>query len=400
MQIEGWNSLHPAKGHGSVCYVIVRAIQTAPAPVPNPSQEAFQMARTGSTTSTTRRSRAKATDEAATEQITENPEAATAEVSTTTDEAQEGTEMSIDTVEADAQADAVADEAATAQTEASDTTEVDEAAVAAENKFVEFQAVVQTALDAKDETTGTVPEVNLEAVKTAYRELAGAKYKGKAKTFLNEKLKEIVNAHDIITAQAAMACIDAIEHAGPSKRETTKREPSDPAEAFRDRLTVAHLAYALVRADVPEGVDADEQYGLVEAKVGELMSQAESLFAWTQSTADDKGDEPEVDGLVKRAVKAAQGKAATAPRKTATGATRTPHSGGNRNVRTHIAQAFENDPSGTEKRINAVAKTVTAEYPEGDCSPGAISAAFDSQRGVEGFEMTKDDKGVKTVRKL
>jgi hypothetical protein len=400
MQIEGWDSLHPAKGHGSVCYVIVRAIQTAPAPVPNPSQEAFQMARTGSTTSTTRRARAKATDEAATEQITENSEAATAEVSNNTDEAQEGTDMSIDTVEADAQADAVADEAATAQAEASDTTEVDEAALAAEGKFTDFQAVVQTALDAKDETTGTVPEVNLEAVKTAYRELAGAKYKGKAKTFLNEKLKEIVNAHDIISAQAAMACIDAIEHAGPAKRETTKREPSDPAEAFRDRLTVAHLAYALVRADVPEGVDADEQYGLVEAKVGELMGQAESLFAWTQSSADDKGDEPEVDGLVKRAVKAAQGKAATAPRKAATGATRTPRSGGNRNVRTHIAQAFENDPSGAEKRINAVAKTVTAEYPEGDCSPGAISAAFDSQRGVEGFEMTKDEKGVKTVRKL
>lgn len=361
------------------------------------------MARTGSTTSTSRRR--KADPEVPAEQITDTVPAVEAEVSTTTDEGQEATEMSTDTVEDAAQADAVADEAAVASAEASDTTEgdtteVDNAAVEAENKFTEFQAVVQTALDAKDETTGTVPEVNLEAVKTSYRELPGAKYKGKAKTFLNEKLKEIVNAHDIITAQAAMACIDAIEHAGPSPRAQATRTPTDPAEAFRDRLTVAHVAYALVRSDVPEGVDADEQYGLVEAKVGELMSQAETLFAWTQSTAEDKGDEPEVDGLVKRAVKAAQGKAATAPRKAATGATRTPHSGGNRNVRTHIAQAFEGEASGAELRINAVAKKATAEYPEGDCSPGAISAAFDSARGVEGFEMVKDDKGVKTVRKL
>jgi len=358
------------------------------------------MARTGSSTSTSRRR--KADPEVTAEQITDTVPATEAEVSTTTDEGQEATEMSTETVEADAQVDAVADEAASAADaeQASDTTEVDNAAVEAEGKFTDFQAVVQTALDAKDETTGTVPEVNLEAVKTSYRELPGAKYKGKAKTFLNEKLKEIVNAHDIITAQAAMACIDAIEHAGPSPRAQATRTPTDPAEAFRDRLTVAHLAYALVRADVPEGVDAEEQYGLVEAKVGELMGAAESLFAWTQSTADDKGDEPEVDGLVKRAVKAAQGKAATAPRKAASGATRTPHSGGNRNVRTHIAQAFEGEPSGTEMRINAVAKKATAEYPEGDCSPGAISAAFDSQRGVEGFEMVKDDKGVKTVRKL
>lgn len=352
------------------------------------------MARTGSTTSTSRRR--KADPEVPAEQITETTEADAAEASTDPTNAQEGTEMT-DTVEVEAPVE----ETTAAQADSSDTTEVDEAAVAAENKFTEFQAVVQTALDAKDETTGTVPEVNLEAVKTAYRELPGAKYKGKAQRHLNDRLKEIVNAHDIITAQAAMACIDAIEHAGPSRTERAPKTPTDPAENFRDRLTVAHLAYALVRNDVPEGVDADEQYSLVEAKVGELSDAASSYFAWVNSTADDKGDEPEVDTLVKRAVKAAQGKAATAPRaRSASSGTRTPHSGGNRNVRTHIAQAFENDPSGTEKRINAVAKTVTAEYPEGDCSPGAISAAFDSQRGVEGFEMVKDDKGVKTVRKL
>jgi hypothetical protein len=356
------------------------------------------MARTGSTTSTSRRR--KADPEVPAEQITENTEASEAEASTDPANAQEGTEMT-DTVEDAAQADAVADEAATAQAETSDTTEVDNAAVEAENKFTEFQAVVQTALDAKDETTGDVPVVNLEAVKAAYRELPGAKYKGKAQRHLNDRLKEIVNAHDIITAQAAMACIDAIEHAGPSPRKESERKPTDPAEAFRDRLTVAHLAYALVRNDVPEGVDAEEQYGLVEAKVADLSDSASRYFAWTQSTAEDKGEAPEVDALVLKAVKAAQGKAATAPRtRSASTGTRTPHSGGNRNVRTHIAQAFENDPSGTEKRINAVAKTVTAEYPGGDCSPGAISAAFDSQRGVEGFEMVRDDKGVKTVKKL
>jgi hypothetical protein len=346
------------------------------------------MARTGSTTRTTRTKAAEAPVE-----ITETPEASLAEVST--DEAtEEATPVSIETVEAEVTENPASDTTATS--------EVDEAAREAEDKYTEYESALATAIAARDESTGDVPVVNLEAVKTAFRELPSAKYKKRAKDLLNNKLKDAVGEHDLIGATAVMACSDAVDQAGSAKREPTERKPVDPAEAYRTRLTVAHLAYNLVNDDAPDGIDVEAERNAVQEQVGTLVNSATEYFAWTKADADTRGDEPEVDDLVKLAVKAALGKssAARVRKASSTSASRTPREGGNRNVRTHIAQAMADDAAGTTKKISEVANAKTDEYPEGDCSPGAISAALKSTKGVDGFELSQDDKGINVIRKL
>jgi hypothetical protein len=354
------------------------------------------MARTTST-----RSRNKAVEETPAEIATETPEATPAEVST---EAEEATTVSTDTVEPEVTETPVSDTTeATTETTSTPAEDADKAKAEAEadQKVTDYEAVVATALADRDVSTGDVPVVNLEAVKTAFREITGAKYRKRAKDHLNDQLKSFVNGQDIIGATAIMHLVDAVDHAGPNKSDKAPAKPTDPAEAYREAVAAAHLAYNLVRADVPEGLDQDAELAKVEELVGALVNDSQNYLAWSQSTAEDKGDEPEVSPIVKRAVKLATGKAARAarPKASATGE-RTPRTGGNRSVRTHIAQAFGDEPSGTVKRISEIAKAKTDEYPDGDCSAGAVSAALKSAKGVEGYQLTRDESGVNVVTKL
>ena len=378
------------------------------------------MPRTGSSTSSTARtSRRKKADEVpaeATVETTEAPEtteATEAEVDSTeapeaevTPEAtEEAPSMSTETVEPEVDETPASDTTEATETATPEVSEADtkaaEAEAANEALFTEFEAAVTTALNERDSTTGTVPEVQVEAVKEKYRNLPGAKYKNRAKKHFNDQLKSAVNEQDLIKGTAVMSLHDAIENAGPAPRATaTERKPADPAAAFRDRVATLHLAYNLARENAPEGVDVDAELPKVEEKVGELTDQAATYYAWVVSTAEDKGVEPEVDPLVKRAVKAAQGKAATAGR--AASGTSTPRvsDGVRRNVRTHIAQVFKDEPSGAYKKVAEIAKAATEEYPAADCSPGAISAALKSEKGVPGFKMELDENQHVGARKL
>jgi hypothetical protein len=244
--------------------------------------------------------------------------------------------------------------------------------------------------------------VQVEAVKEKYRAIGVAKGKKSAKKFLSDKLKDAVNTQDLILGVAVMALSDAVDNAGASPKPTAERKPLDPAEAFHDKLTVAHLAYMLVRENAGEGVDAEAEGAKVEEKVGSLTTAAQSYYDWTVSTAEDKGDEPTVDPLVKLAVKSALGKAATVRKAPGTSTPRQPSDGVRRNVRLHIAQAFEKlgRQTGEIAKVSELANAVTEEYPAGNCSPGAISAALKSERGVEGFELTSDGSGHAAARKI
>ena len=358
------------------------------------------MARQGSTT-TTRRSRAKAAPD--TETTTEATEA---EVTT---EAQEGDSMSTETVEPEATEAQVSDTTAT-ETDATATTEVSDEAkakeAAAEQGYTDFRAAVTTALAERDPSTGVLPEVQLEAVKAAFRGLAGAKYKGRAKRSLNDDLKNAVNEQDLILGTAVMALADAVENAGPVRASggasSEPRKAVDPAQAYREGIVVLHLAYALARDNTPEGVDAEAESDAINAKVNELNDAARSYFTWLTSTAEDKGDEPEVDVLIKRAAKAATGKAAGRTRSAAGASAPRAEGAPRRNVRTHIAQVFDKlgKGSGEMLKISEIANTATDEYPSADCSPGAISAALKSAKGVEGFELAEDENGHAAARKL
>lgn len=381
------------------------------------------MARAGSTTSRTpRKTAAQKAEEAAAamqaEARGETPEVAdevTAQNdfdstlveaentdSESTNEVEETNDMSTDTVEAEAAEATVSDtneatEATTAEQDAKA-----QAQAEGEAKLAEFGAAVTGALAERDTATGTVPEVHISKVVEAYRALPGAKFKTAAKKSMVERLQDAVNSTDIVQGMSVMNLTKAIESApAGAKAPATPKAPVDPSVKFVDDLTVLHLAYTLRRADVPEGVEVEGEnsaFGKVDAKVESLNDQAEAYYAWVKSDAEDKGEEPEVDALVKRAVKAAQGRAASAPR--ATSSTPRQSSGGpRRNVKTHITQVFAEYEVGTVLKVAEIANAKTEEYPDGDCSPGAISAALKSDKGVEGVEKTTDDKGALAARK-
>lgn len=316
------------------------------------------------------------------------------------EQAQEATDMTTDTIDETAQTDAVADEQATAA-ETGESTET-EAKAAPSDDITDFKAVVATALAERDQATGTFPEVQLENVKAAYRNLPGAKAKNAAKKHLNDELRNAVNTADILTGQAIMVLVDLTLNAGTGTKAPAERKPVDPTANFVDQMTVLNLAYNLRRADVPDGVETDGAEGAfakVDALVSEHSEAAEKYYTWVTSKADDKGDEPEVSGLVKRAVKAALGKAATAGR-SASSSPRPASDGVRRNVRTHIGQVFADKEPGTFLKVAEIANAETAEYPEGNCSPGAITAALKSEKGVEGFQLTHNESGVAGATKL
>lgn len=362
------------------------------------------MARTGSSTRAPRKTAAQKAAEAeeaansatettpaeAVESITESDtEAAPAEVTT---EVEETSDMSTDTVEAPEATEATVSDT----TESVEATEADKPAEVVIDLSA-FEAAVANAVASRDESTGTMPEVGVESVKEQYRNLNGAKAKNAAKKFLNDKLRDAVNSGDMLDGMATMTLIDEVGNAGASKTPASERKPADPSAAYTERLTVLHLAYALARADVPEGIDEEAAQAKVGEQVETLTESAEQYFAWVKSTAEDKGEAPEASPLVVKAVKAAQGKAASATRT----ASSTPRQSGGerRSVRTHINQVFADQESGTFLKVAEIANAKTEEYPDGSCSPGAITAALKSDKGVDGFTLDHNEKGVAGARK-
>jgi hypothetical protein len=268
----------------------------------------------------------------------------------------------------------------------------------AEPDLSAFDAAVEAALAEADSDTGTVPEASLEAVKSAYRDLDGLKAKNLAKKALNDRLRDSVNAQDIVKAQGVMHLVDAVANAGTATKAAAERTPADPVDSFIQRLTVLNLAYNLVNGDEPDGKSEAEMAEIRESvsrKVGELTEQAEQYYAWATSTAEDKGDEPEVNPLVKKAVKMAFGKVG--------GSTRgpvTPHEGPRRNTARHIQLVFKDKPVGTFLKVAEIANTKSSEYPDKPVSAGAINARLKSNTPIEGIEPATDSDGKAGARKV
>lgn len=378
------------------------------------------MARAGSTTSrsTARKSAAVKAAEAAADGMVETvgtdaPAEITAEndfdstlveaeTPASTTEVEETDTVSTETVEAPEASDTT--EATTAPTETTEEAAAKAAAEAEANgKYDEYTAAVKNALAEHDPSTGSLPEVHLSAVKVAYQALAGAKFKKKAKDHLVAELQSAVNSADIFRGMAVMNLSNLVNSTASAPKPPAERKPVDPAAKFIDELAVLNLAYLLRRNDVPEGVTTDGDEGAfakAEAKVADLVESAEAYVAWVKSTAEDKGDEPQVDAIVKRAVKASTFKSAGSAKSSTPSAPRVSTGGPRRNVRTHVTQVFADKEAGTVLKVAEIANAKTEEYPDGDCSPGAVSAALKSPKGIEGFEKTNDANGNLAARKL
>jgi hypothetical protein len=263
--------------------------------------------------------------------------------------------------------------------------------------LTQFQSVANAAVAEADTATGSIPEGELSKVVAEYRGLDGVKAKNKAKTWLNDQMKEAMNGDDIAKARAFLQLHESMT-AGSSGKSGGEKVPADPTEAFVQQYGTLRLALGLLTPG--EGVDeawADKAKELVESST----AQAQEYLAWVRNDAEDKGDEPEVSAVVKNAVKLATGKAAKAGGRSGGGSTFT---GERRDIAKHIESAFEGKEVGTFMLIAEIRNHQSEEYGTDSPSAGAISARLFPASGKvnlpKGIEPATNDKGNKGARKV
>lgn len=248
------------------------------------------------------------------------------------------------------------------------TAESDEAnteqASAAEVDLTPFQEVVNAAVEQRDESTGELPEAAIQPVTAAYRELEGLKPKNAARSWVEDQMKQAIVGQNITLARAFVMVKDNLS-AGTGR---TERQPADPAEAFANRLVTFNLGQHLLTLMAPDEVDNVEKI-LRQAQdtTQSLADQAEEYLQWASQDEDERGDEPEVNPLVRAAYKLAQGKAAG-------GMTRTTNGGPRRDIGKHIEQVFAEKEPGSFLTVNEIAKARSTEYGDDRPSAGAVSA--------------------------
>jgi hypothetical protein len=263
-----------------------------------------------------------------------------------------------------------------------------------------FEAAVAEAIENKDESTGEVAVKFVEGVNKAYRDLDGVKAKNAAKKVLVEGMTVNMKSNDMLTARAFLSLQENLSAATPSAHK--ERTPVDPTGAYVDRQVTLDLARQLIV--VPEGIDGAAAAAQATEKYSELYQPAVDYLAWLQNEAEDKGDEPEVDSIVKAAAKLALGKAArpggkAAASRTSTGAG---YDGPRRSVVNHIVSAFADQPSGTFLTVNEIRKHKSEEYGEDSPSAGAVSARLKPKSGKvalpEGLTVSTQDGHLGVVK--
>lgn len=268
-----------------------------------------------------------------------------------------------------------------------------EAEAPAELNLDAFKAAVKESLGEGDPDIGTLPVVAKDRIATAYRALDGQKAKNAAKKLLDDGVVDSIRAKSLPHARSYTEMRDAVNEASSSKGQPAK--PADPKAAYVNRLAGLVMATELVEASVPEGVDGDEAKAETSKLVDSLKEQVTSLKAWTESTAEDKGDAPEVSPVVKAAFKLAAGKAAGS-----TGGGRVGGSvgGPRKDVAKHVIEAFADKESGDFLKISEIANFDSTEYGTDHPSQGAVSARLFPTSGkctIEGVipEAGDKDKG-------
>jgi hypothetical protein len=267
-----------------------------------------------------------------------------------------------------------------------------------------FKAAVEAAVtdtEARDATTGELPETLIEPVNAEFRKLEGAKPKNKARQYLNDQLREAMNQRNLPLARSYMLLADKLTASGGGGGKT-ERQPADPTEAFVQRVVGLELARTLASGNVPEGVSEDWREK-ANSLLAESTEAANGYLAWVTSDAEDKGDEPEVSAVVKAAVKLSLGKAAKVGGRQSSGGGGGAGDGVRRDIGKHILNAFADKESGTFLTVAQIRAVRSEEYGDNPPSAGAISARLFPDSGkpctVEGITPGQNEKSHKGATK-
>jgi hypothetical protein len=275
--------------------------------------------------------------------------------------------------------------------------------------------------EGRDKQTGSLPEALIAKFGEAYRKL-DASEKRKARPMLTGKVQELLDDEgedtmydSIMRAKSYNLLVNETKKAATATRATATAAKVDPTEAYVDQFLSLSLAtMALPIADEVDKEKAGESiHALVNAYQDPETNEHKSFEAyaeWYRNTdTENRGDEPEVPEYVKRAFKAADGKAAGARRRASAGGGSRPRvpGGAQGDIGKHVAEAMADVPVGEFKAIAWISKFPSKEY-EGKNPPsaGAVSARlFPSSGGpstipnIEGVTAEDSPEGKKGARR-
>lgn len=235
-----------------------------------------------------------------------------------------------------------------------------------------FNVVALAAIGSADTATGTVPQVNVDAVKVAARSLKGAS-RSHPTTFLSEHAMSAMGDSRIAEAQAAMSLIKALA-------ETKVAKPaSDPiADAVSDMLSLHYRG-----ADRLALLTDDAARTAVAEKVAALLAESPSKpegFAFTSIVSKPRAARAEGDGTVARSAKGEPKGLGKVPRHVLA-----------------VLSTFAAD--GSAMTHGAIAGKASDIYPDASCSQGAIAAAMKGEPilGTVAVDVTKTQKDGKVI---
>lgn len=233
-----------------------------------------------------------------------------------------------------------------------------------------YNAVVESAVATRDETTGALTDEQVANVNAEYVKLDGPKAKAAARKVISDGMFDAMNAGDLHLAKAYLDLQQGRD--ASASRPKAERTPADPTAAYVSQVAAVNLAYGILTDEVPEGVD-EAWAEKVSEKVADLSEQVAAFQAWSNSDDENKGDAPEVDAIVKNAFKIASGKG-TGRAKASGGGGGTVGSGERHDIGKHIAEYFEDKEPGHFALIAEIRKFKSNEYGDDQPSAGAISA--------------------------
>jgi exoribonuclease R len=173
--------------------------------------------------------------------------------------------------------------------------------------------------------------------------------KAKVKAAVRDQLNSAVLASDLVRAQEAMSVEKALAGATAS---TVSRETKSPAQVIAERVAI-------------------------------LREAADQLVAGITRPDGWEGTYPTHDEIA--AVMGDLAESAWKPAATKLAAQKITRTGQRRNVLAHVREvlAAQDDPS-LAMKVRDIAKQASSEYPEADCSEGAIAARFWTADGYKG----------------
>jgi len=276
-----------------------------------------------------------------------------------------------------------------------------------------FQESAEAVVNGADQATGILSDDATKPLIEAYAALPVAASRTAVKKWIQLKIRESLMGNAAWKARAFVTIEDALK-VSPAARPTAVREPVDPTKAHVEKVLALHLATGFV--PLPEGVKDDwatqvkdgaqtlrAEVQTYKAYLAELDAFQAAHDTWAALSDEAKAHEeeghkvnpepvepkaPEVSPIVVNAARIGRGRTSVkststgtkAPREPKAASTATPYSGPRRNVQEHIRQVFASLPVGSSLTVGAIAKTVTAEYPEGNCSQGAVAGALKSPK--------------------